>query len=111
MIKDGRKLYQHLEADIEPNWFLVLLLMLKDHPLMSITEIAECAEVFTPLRSRYREQTHPEKTMSVAFGDKADKRRRRLKLSQAGSCKKSIEMQPIWEAGSRGVIGPSSQVS
>ncbi len=100
MIKDGRKLYQYLEADIEPNWFLVLLL-LKDHPMMSITEIADALKFAHPSIHAIVNKLI-KKGYVVAYGDKADKRRRRLQLSQTGQ-QKIVEMEPVWEAGNQGI--------
>ncbi|MDY8137683.1 MarR family winged helix-turn-helix transcriptional regulator [Aquimarina sp. 2201CG5-10] len=40
MAQDIRKLYKELEIDVEPNWYLIFML-LRDHKNLSIAQIAE----------------------------------------------------------------------
>lgn len=97
IIHSGRKLYQDLEMDIEPNWFIVFR-SLKGGKQLTVTEIAEQVGLSHPSlvaivqamsKKGFIESTrHPE-----------DSRKRSLSLSKKGV--KQMEVyEKIWSAGS-----------
>lgn len=101
MIRGGHALYKDLGVDIEPNWYLILLL-LKRNKVMSITEIADSLGF-----------THPSINALVnkiarngyikEMKDKEDGRRRLLKLSSKG-LNRIESLETIWKAGEKGIV-------
>lgn len=100
MLQEGRKLYNELDVDIEPNWYVIFKL-LKKYGSLSVTEIADKILLAHPSVI-----TITNKMLNAGYlisGKCADDSRRRvLQLS-----KKAKEMLPtyeaIWTAGEEGV--------
>lgn len=100
MVHGGRSLYRHLGLDIEPNWYL-LLLLLKEHKALSITEMAEYLRFSHPsiisMVKKMKSRDYLE-----SFTDKKDSRRQIVQLS--AKAKAALpRLEQIWEAGEKGV--------
>ncbi|MBL4715159.1 MAG: MarR family transcriptional regulator [Bacteroidetes bacterium] len=100
MMHEGRRLYSHLDVDIEPNWYVIFKL-LKSRGAMSVTEISESIMMAHPSVI-----TITNKMMDAGYliseKDENDSRKRVLDLSVRAS-KKLPEYEKIWEAGESGV--------
>lgn len=100
MMHEGRRLYNELEIDIEPNWYVIFKL-LKTHGAMTVTEIAESILM-----------THPSviaitnKMLNTGYltseKDKNDSRKRVLDLSEL-SIRMLPEYDEIWKAGEQAI--------
>ncbi len=94
MMRDVSKIYREYNVDFEPRWFTFFQLILSRKEV-SVTEIA------TELN-----QTHPavvqvinvleKKKLIVSGKDKADQRKRLIRLSKKGK-KLAEDLQPLWE--------------
>ncbi len=94
MMRDVSKIYREYNVDFEPRWFTFFHLILSRKEV-SVTEIA------TELN-----QTHPavvqvinvleKKKLIVSGKDKADQRKRLIRLSKKGK-KLAEDLQPLWE--------------
>ena len=100
MVRDGHNLYKQLGIDFEPNWF-ALFLLLKERPLMSITEIAE-ALCFTHPSIHTMVAKIMKKGYLEEVIDQKDKRRRLLQLSTTGYDKLQ-QLEPVWASGQTGL--------
>lgn len=100
MVHGGRSLYRHLGLDIEPNWYL-LLLLLKEHDQLSITEMAEYLRFSHPsiisMVKKMKSRDYLE-----SFADKSDSRRQLVKLSAKAKAELP-KLEKIWKAGELGV--------
>lgn len=90
MSHDIRKLYKELEIDIEPNWYLIFLL-LRDKQKLSIAQIAEMLGYAHPTMVIMIKKMN-EKGFVSSQTDSNDKRRQIIQLT-----KKSKEMLPQLE--------------
>lgn len=100
MMHEGRKLYDTLGIDIEPNWYIIFKL-LKKHSRLSITEIADKIMLAHPsvialtnkmIKAGYIESAQSEK----------DTRKRVLRLS-AKALKNMDKYEKVWKAGEKGI--------
>ena len=100
MVHSGRQMYRELGEDIEPNWYLVFLL-LKEHEALSVTEIAEHLRFSHPsvisLVAKMNTNGYLKKE-----ADKADARKHLLRLTDKAR-KKLPVFEAIWTAGTEGV--------
>ncbi|MBX2876759.1 MAG: MarR family transcriptional regulator [Saprospiraceae bacterium] len=100
MVHGGRNLYRQLGLDIEPNWYL-LLLLLKEHKQLSITEMAEYLRFSHPsiigMVKKMKSRGYLESST-----DKKDSRRQLVELSAKAKAELP-RLERIWEAGERGV--------
>lgn len=100
MVRDAHVLYRELELGIEPNWYLVFLL-LDAHGQMSVKEIATALGWSHPsVVSLTGEMLRA--GFLMAEGDAEDGRRTLLKISANGRAKLKVA-RPIWDASRRGV--------
>ncbi len=100
MVHDARALYQDLGLQVEPNWYLIFLLLAERGPL-SVTEIATALG-----------WAHPSVVVVAAKMQKrgllesrdaqGDGRRRLLRLTKKGRSQLA-SARPIWEAARLGV--------
>lgn len=98
MVHDARNLYQELGIDIEPNWYL-LFMLLEKHGQMSVTEMANAIGWAHP--SVVKQVKHLlQLGLLEGEGDPADQRVRLLRLSALGRAR-SKEAMPVWEASRR----------
>lgn len=101
LIHDGRKMYKHLDIDIEPNWYIIFTLI-KKHGEMSVTEIANAiAMAHTSVISITNKMIKADYLYSTPC--QIDSRRRVLNLTEK-SRSKLPELEEIWDAGEKGVI-------
>lgn len=100
LIQEGRKLYKELGVDIEPNWYVIFEL-LKVHPRLSITEIANRILLAHPsvititnkmIKAGYLESST----------DENDNRVRVLELTEKAR-KKLPAFEKIWKSGEKGI--------
>ena len=100
MIHSGRHLYKSLGIDIEPNWYLVFLLLKKEKQL-SVTEIAERIHFSHPsvisMVKKMRAKSYLESET-----DAMDSRRQLLSLSEK-ALKLLPELEQIWKDGAHGM--------
>lgn len=100
MVHGGRSLYRHLGLDIEPNWYL-LLLLLKEHEQLSITEMAEYLRFSHPsiisMVKKMKSRDYLE-----SFPDQSDSRRQLVKLSAKAKAELP-KLERVWQAGEIGV--------
>lgn len=100
MIHSGRNLYKSLGLDIEPNWYLIFLLLKKEGQL-SIMEIAERIHFSHPsvisMVKKMREKSYLESQT-----DANDSRRQLLSLS-AKALEQLPRLEQIWEDGEKGM--------
>lgn len=101
MARDIKHVYKELQIDVEPNWYLVFML-LRDHRCLSIADIAE--------RLRY---AHPSVVVIVqkmqengyvdAQSDPDDKRKKLIVLTE-----KAVQMLPeleeIWDSCENAIL-------
>jgi DNA-binding MarR family transcriptional regulator len=100
MVREAHVLYRELELGIEPNWYLVFLL-LDEHKKLSVTEIATALG-----------WSHPSVVSLVgamqdagfvaAEEDATDRRRTLLKLSARGRAQLKTA-RPVWDASRRAI--------
>jgi DNA-binding MarR family transcriptional regulator/GNAT superfamily N-acetyltransferase len=96
LMQDGRRMYQELEVEIEPNWFLIFKILEK-YETLSVTEIAHHLKLAHPsvitITNKMEKAGFLNSTKSLK-----DSRKRVLTLST-----KAIENLPeynkIWDAG------------
>ncbi len=102
MVREAHALYRELELGIEPNWYLVFLL-LDEGARRSVTEIAAALGWSHP--SVVSLTGDMQKAGYIALeGDPDDRRRTLLKLSASGRARLKAA-RPIWEASQRGIEG------
>lgn len=100
MVRDAHVLYRELQLGIEPNWYLVFLL-LDARGQMSVKEVATALGWSHPsVVSLTGEMLRA--GFLVAEGDAYDGRRTLLKLSVSGHAKLKV-VRPIWDASRRGI--------
>lgn len=97
IMHSGRRLYQDLQLDIEPNWFLVFKLLQK-HGAMTVTEMAECIELSHPSMVAIIQQMN-KKGFVTSSKDKNDSRKRVLSLTEKSKRQLPV-YQKIWSSGS-----------
>lgn len=101
MARDIKHLYKELQIDVEPNWYLVFML-LRGHECLSIADIAE--------RLRYAHpsvvvivQKMQEKGYVDARSDPGDKRKKLIALTE-----KAVQMLPelerIWDSCENAIL-------
>lgn len=100
MMQEGRKLYQSLDVDIEPNWFVIFKLLKKEGKL-SVTEISEKIylshpSVITIINKMIAANYLTSEKCEI------DSRKRNVMLSQK-ALDKFPEFEEIWKAGEIGV--------
>ena len=101
MLQDGKRMYQELGLDIEPNWY-VIFLILDEHDALSVTEIANKIQFSHP-----SVVSMVEKMTKKGFLDSdvspEDSRKRIIRLSD-----KALQQLPqykeIWKAGVEGLM-------
>jgi DNA-binding MarR family transcriptional regulator len=100
MIQESRLLYRQLEATVEPNWYLVFLL-LERYGELSVTEIADALQMAHPsiatVIARMEERGYLE-----AADNPVDRRQRLLRLSALGHAQLAAS-RPAWDAVRRGL--------
>lgn len=100
MMHNGREMYRKLGIDVEPNWYLVILL-LKEHNELSITEISSRLGIaHTSVMTMVNRMV----TNGYVHTFKSDKDARKQML---GLTDKAIAMLPelehIWTSGTAGI--------
>lgn len=100
LLHGGRKLYNTLDVDIEPNWYVVFKL-LKAQGDMSVTEIAERIQMAHPSVITITNKMMA-KGYLISEKDPDDSRKRLLGLSDR-AVKMLPQYEAIWAAGERGV--------
>lgn len=100
MIQEGRLLYRQLDADIEPNWYLVFLL-LEQHGELSPTDIARELRWAPPSVAQVTARMQ-ERGLLEAIEHPGDRRRKLLRLSTSGRARLSA-FRPAWDATRRGL--------
>ena len=100
MIQEGRLLVRQLDTTVEPNWYLVFLL-LERYGELSVTEIAGALGMAHPsvtsVITRMRERG-----LLEAAGSPGDRRRTLLRLSPQGRDELAAA-RPAWDAARRGL--------
>ncbi len=100
MLHDGKKMYQELGLDIEPNWY-VIFLILDEFESLSITEIANKIQFAHPsVVSMVDKMT--KKGFLESVPDQNDNRKRNIQLSEKARLKLP-HYKNIWAAGVRGM--------
>ncbi len=100
MVYGGRNLYRHLGLDIEPNWYL-LLLLLKEHQQLSITEMADYLRFSHPSIIGMVKKMKSRRYLESSI-DPNDSRRQLVELSAKAKAELP-RLEQIWEAGEIGV--------
>ncbi len=100
MMQDGKRMYQEMGLDIEPNWY-VIFLILDEHEALSVTEIAQMIGFSHPsVVSMVEKMTR--KGFLLSKTSEEDSRKRIISLSD-----KARERLPlykkVWKAGVTGV--------
>jgi DNA-binding MarR family transcriptional regulator len=101
MARDIKQIYKELQIDVEPNWYLVFML-LRDHQCLSIADIAE--------RLRY---AHPSVVVIVqkmeergyvdASSDPDDKRKKLISLTEKAA-RMLPELERIWDSCENAIL-------
>lgn len=100
MMHEGRRLYDYLDVDIEPNWYVVFKL-LKVRGAMSVMEISDAIMMAHPsVISIINKMT--KSGYLISQRDENDSRRRVIDLSEKAR-KKLPDYEQIWLAGELGV--------
>jgi len=99
-MQEGRRLYQKLDIDIEPNWYLIFK-MLSKHKELGVTEIADKLQLAHPSVISITNKMEKAGYLISAKCD-SDSRRRVLKLTKKAK-NKMPEYEKIWEAGTIGL--------
>lgn len=100
MLQEGRRLYNTLGIDIEPNWFVIFKL-LKKYPSLSVMEIADRIKLAHPSVITITNKMIKAGYVSSAKSDE-DNRKRVLRLTEKAR-KKLPAYEEIWSAGSKGM--------
>ena len=107
MVQEARGLYRQLDLDVEPNWYLVFLL-LEDGAARSVGELATALGFAHPsvlaLTGRM-----VERGLLDATGDPRDGRVTLLRLTARG-VKALQQARPVWDASRRGIEGMLAEV-
>jgi DNA-binding MarR family transcriptional regulator len=107
MVQEARGLYRQLDLDVEPNWYLVFLL-LEDGSARSVGELATALGFAHPsvlaLTGRM-----VERGLLDATGDPRDGRVTLLRLTARG-VKALQQARPVWDASRRGIEGMLAEV-
>jgi len=100
LMQDGRRMYESIQEEIEPNWYLIFKI-LKQHKKLSVTEISQRLQL-----------SHPSVISITNKMDKAgyiisvksdvDNRKRVLSLSNK-AIDKLPDYEKIWDAGTKAV--------
>ncbi len=100
MMHDGKRLYNEMDFDIEPNWYVVFEL-LKTKGAMSVTEIAENIQMAHPSVINMTNKMMNNGYL-ISEKDANDSRKRVLDLSE-----RAVKMLPLyeefWDAAVKGV--------
>ena len=100
MIQESRSLYRQLDATIEPNWYLVFLL-LERRGALSVVEIARELRMAHPSVATVIARMLA-RGLLEATDNHGDRRRRLLRLSPTGRAQ-LVALRPAWEAARRGL--------
>lgn len=101
MMHSGRMLYRELGLDIEPNWYLIFLLLKKQGEL-SITEMAEQLRFAHPSIVTMVQKLK-EKGYLQSLTDSNDSRKQLVKLTP--KAKRNLpEFERVWEAGKEAIV-------
>ncbi len=100
LMQEGKRLYQDLNMDIEPNWYLIFKL-LKKHQKLSVTEIAQHLQLAHPSIITIISKME-DKGYLISEKSSADSRKRVLKLSEK-AIKGLPEFEKVWKAGTKGM--------
>lgn len=96
LMQDGRRMYQNLDIDIEPNWFLIFKLLQK-YKSLSITDIAQHLRLAHPSIISITNKMEKAGYL-VSVKSEQDSRKRVLNLSKK-AIKRLPEYEEIWRAG------------
>ena len=99
-MQEGRRLYNDLDVDIEPNWYVIFKL-LNSRGGMTVTEIAESIKMAHPSVITITNKMINMKYL-ISEKDQNDSRKRVLQLSDK-AIKNLPRFQKIWDAGQRGI--------
>ncbi len=98
MIHSGREMYKQLQLDIEPNWYMILLLLKKSGP-MAVTEVAKRLGLSHPSVIAIINKM---KAAGYLIGTSNEKDRRSQLLELTGKASKELpRLEAIWQAGTR----------
>ena len=100
MVHSGRQMYKELGLDIEPNWFLIFLL-LKKYEKLSVTEIATKLHFSHPSVITMVGKMEKAGYLHSSL-DKTDSRKKHFTLSLKAE-ENLPRLEEIWEAGIQGV--------
>lgn len=100
MLHDGKKMYQELGLDIEPNWY-VIFLILDEHESLSITEIANKIQFAHPSVVAMVEKM-TKKGFLISVPHETDNRKRYIQLSEKAKSKLPT-YKKVWAAGVSGM--------
>ncbi|MBL4708639.1 MAG: winged helix-turn-helix transcriptional regulator [Flavobacteriales bacterium] len=100
LLQDGRRMYQNLDVDIEPNWYLIFKLLSK-HKQLGVTEIAQHLQLAHPSIITITNKMEKAGYL-LSIRSKADSRKRVLSLSEK-AIDKLPEYEIIWQAGIKSV--------
>ncbi len=101
MVHSARSFYKDLNLDIEPNWYLVFLL-LKKHQQLSVTEISDHLGMAHPSVISIIKKMK-KKGFLISLKDEHDSRKQLISLSE-----KAIALLPefelVWKASEKAII-------
>lgn len=100
LMQDGRRMYQELDINIEPNWYLIFKILNK-HEQLSVTDIAHRLQLAHPSVITITNKMEKAGYL-VSMKSSSDSRKRVLSLSE-----KAIDNMPqferVWQAGTQAV--------
>ena len=100
MIHSGREMYKLLELDIEPNWYMIFLL-LKEHGQLSVTEISGRLQLSHPSVISIIEKMTKKGFLNTVRSE-ADGRKQLISLSEKAHGDLH-RFEAVWEAGIKGL--------
>lgn len=100
LIANGRKLYKHIDIGIEPNWFLVFRIIMKNGQT-TISEISSTLKFAHPSVISIVKKMDKAGYLDIVT-DTIDKRKQIIKLSTKAK-KQLPEMEKVWQACTNGV--------
>jgi DNA-binding MarR family transcriptional regulator/N-acetylglutamate synthase-like GNAT family acetyltransferase len=100
LMQDGRKLYQSLGLNIEPNWYGVLLLLDK-HGKLGVMEVADHLQLAHPSAISILNKMEKAGYL-LAEKDPEDQRKRHISLTPMAQEKLAIHKK-VWSAGTEAV--------
>lgn len=100
LMQDGRRMYQELDINIEPNWYLIFKILNK-HEQLSVTDIAHRLQLAHPSVITITNKMEKAGYLD-SMKSSSDSRKRVLSLSEK-AINNMPQFEKVWQAGTQAV--------